>query len=63
MIDLSAEEMVDWANANMERVEELENTVERLQSRVDELETENAGLVGRNTCLYREIKALEGEVK
>ena len=36
MIDLSAEEMVDWANANMERVEELENTVERLTAERDQ---------------------------
>ena len=37
MIDLSAEEMVDWANANMERVEELEKTVERLNDANDAL--------------------------
>ena len=38
LVDLSADEMVNWANANMERVEELEKTIERLQARVDVLE-------------------------
>jgi len=29
-IELTSQEMVDWANANMERVDELEAEIERL---------------------------------
>ena len=37
--------------------------VQLLQARVDALEAEKVGLVGRNTWLIREIEALEGEGK
>ena len=35
---MTDEEMVDWANANLDRVRELEAEVERLQARVEALE-------------------------
>ena len=33
-IELTSQEMVDWANANMERVDELEAEIERLSALV-----------------------------
>ena len=39
--ELTAQEMVDWANANMERVEELEAKIERLELTIVELNTDN----------------------
>ena len=35
--EVTAQEMVDWANANMERVEELEAKIERLKQGCDSL--------------------------
>ena len=39
MIELSSQEMCDWANANMERVEELERRLKAKDERIKELET------------------------
>ena len=50
--ELTAQEMVDWANANMERVEELEAKIERLTSDVSK-ETKRAD--GNLDALYAAI--------
>ena len=57
MIDLSAEEMVDWANANMERVEELENTVGRLTAERDQARNARDIYVSEIERLTAESKA------
>ena len=57
MSDLSAEEMCAWANANMERVAELEKELERLTATLRGAYTENKAYAKRIAELEAIVRA------
>ena len=57
MTELTAQEMVDWANANMERVEELEAKIERLHASCAELRDAYSEKCADNELLRAQLES------